>query len=68
MIDPRTPEAASAFLNNPAIWSDLARKLTGQRERDLMTIGAFCFAYKVPMSLVLAKVQTHVSPGSDAIH
>ena len=37
-----------AFLDVPAIWSDLASKLTGQREHDLMTIGAFCFMFRIP--------------------
>jgi hypothetical protein len=68
MTDPKSTEAASAFLDTPVIWSDLASKLTGQREHDLMAIGGFCFAYQVPMRLVLAKVQAHVRPGGDAIH
>jgi hypothetical protein len=64
----RSPTESKAFLDTPVIWRDLARQLTGQREHDLMTIGAFCFAYHVPMTLALAKVQTHVSPASETVH
>jgi hypothetical protein len=63
-----SPTEAKAFLDTPVIWRDLARNLTGHERHDLMMIGAFCFAYHVPMTMVLAKVLTHISPGSDAIH
>jgi len=57
-----------AFLDVPAIWSGLAAKLTGQRELDQMTIGAFCFTFRVPMAVALAKVRTHISPASPTVH
>lgn len=61
-------ESRDAFLDVPVIWSGLASKLTGQREIDQMTIGAFCFIYRVPMAAVIGKVRTHVSPATDTIH
>lgn len=61
-------ELRDAFLDVPAIWSGLAAKLTGQRDIDLQTIGAFCFMFRVPMVVAIAKVRTHVAPASDTVH
>jgi hypothetical protein len=61
-------ELRDAFLDVPAIWSSLAAKLTGQRELDQMTIGAFCFMFRIPMLVAIAKVRTHVQPAGDTIH
>jgi len=57
-----------AVLDCPPIWSDLASKLTGQRDADRRTIGAFCFTFRIPMLVAIAKVQTHVRPASETIH
>jgi hypothetical protein len=67
MPSPST-ELRDAFLDVPAIWSDLASKLTGQRDFDRMTIGAFCFQFRIPMVVALAKVRTHMAPASPTIH
>ena len=61
-------ELRDAFLDVPAIWSGLAAKLTGEREADLQTIGAFCFMFRIPMAVALGKVRTHVAPASNTIH
>jgi hypothetical protein len=67
MPSPST-ELRDAFLDVPAIWTSLAAKLTGQRDIDQMTIGAFCFMFRIPMLVAIAKVRTHVAPASPTVH
>jgi len=56
------------WLDNPIMWREFNRRLTGDIEYDCEIIRSFAEAAKIPLKRVLDKMKTHLHSGSSTMN